>query len=207
MANQTRIKQAQLDGAAVEVAAPAAQSGDTIPAGFVALYAGITPPAGWATADGSEISRAEYPSYAANMAAASYPWGSGDGTKTVNLPDLRDKIPVGASGTKVLGSGGGAETHAVTTAELPVHNHGGATGTGTSSTRPAHNHGLTTTLYQQDANAGTTRMSNTQGSYSTADPGNHTHSVPSLSISSQGGGTAMSLMQPYKAVHYIVRIY
>jgi microcystin-dependent protein len=54
-------------------------------------------------------------------------YGAGDGTTTFNIPDYRGRTLVGhdASQTEfdVLGETGGAKTHTMTVAEMPVHRH------------------------------------------------------------------------------------
>jgi microcystin-dependent protein len=55
------------------------------------------------------------------------PWGDGDGASTFGLPESRRRVAVGRGGTLSatlgarLGATGGAETHALTTGELPTH--------------------------------------------------------------------------------------
>lgn len=58
----------------------------TMPAGAVSAFAMSTCPTGWLSADGSAVSRAEYPML---FAAISTTWGAGDGSSTFALPDLR----------------------------------------------------------------------------------------------------------------------
>jgi microcystin-dependent protein len=118
--------------------------------GTIKHYAGGTVPADpdgvqrWHVADGSAISRTSYPAYYANVGTA---WGSGDGSTTVNLPDLRGRALIGAgSGSgltnRTLAATGGAETvladlashrHPVQLAD-PGHAHGVAD--------PGHGHGV-----------------------------------------------------------------
>lgn len=57
-----------------------------IPPGAVQYFAMATAPAGWLAADGSAVSRTEY---ADLFAAIGTSFGSGDGSTTFNLPDLR----------------------------------------------------------------------------------------------------------------------
>lgn len=71
--------------------------------------------------DGAAYSRTDY---ADLFAAIGTTYGAGNGTTTFNVPDCRDRFPVGVSGTKVVGSTGGEDTHVLTTAEMPSHTHG-----------------------------------------------------------------------------------
>lgn len=126
------------------------------PAGAVLPFAGSTAPGGWLLCYGQAISRT---TYAALFAALGTTYGTGDGSTTFGLPDLRGRIPggkddmggtaanrltaaglgVGISGA-TLGAAGGAETHALTIAQMPAHSHtiSGATassGTGSNDLR------------------------------------------------------------------------
>ena len=60
--------------------------------GQVAAFAMDTPPTGWLVANGAAVSRT---TYAELFAAIGTVWGSGDGSTTFNLPDLRASAPVG----------------------------------------------------------------------------------------------------------------
>ncbi len=67
-----------------------------VPAGAIVPYAGTTAPSGYLMADGSAVSRT---TYAALFAAIGTSFGSGDGSTTFNLPDLRGKFMRGVSGS------------------------------------------------------------------------------------------------------------
>lgn len=91
-------------GAAV-IMAPVANFFEVIlnricPTGSVIPYAGVSsPPSNWLVCDGSAVSRT---TYAELFTAISTTFGSGDGSTTFNLPDLRGRNVVGAgTGTKV----------------------------------------------------------------------------------------------------------
>jgi microcystin-dependent protein len=65
------------------------------PPGTIIAYAGpvipgqTPPPDGWLLCDGTPVLRAEYPDL---FAALGTTWGSGDGSTTFNLPDLRGRF-------------------------------------------------------------------------------------------------------------------
>ena len=79
-------------------------AGGILPAGIGPLpYAGSSVPTGWLECDGSAVSRT---TYAALFAAISTTWGIGDNSTTFNLPNMRDRVPIG--------SGTGTTTESVT---------------------------------------------------------------------------------------------
>ena len=109
-----------------------------IPSGFVFPYAGTTEPSGYLFCYGQAISRSTYSDL---FSAIGTTYGTGDGSTTFNLPDLRGRVVAGqddmggssanrltgASGGvngDVLGASGGDEGHQLTTAELATHTHG-----------------------------------------------------------------------------------
>lgn len=115
-----------------EEAAPAT------PTGSVTMFAGSTAPTDWLLCDGAAVSRT---TYADLFAVLGTTYGAGDGSTTFNLPDLRDRAPVGASGTKALGSTGGADSVTLSKGNLPPHEHSMNHGhTASSSTAGDHQH-------------------------------------------------------------------
>jgi microcystin-dependent protein len=63
-----------------------------IPTGTLSQFAGAAAPTGWLICDGSAISRS---TYATLFAVVGTTYGSGDGSTTFNLPDLRGRVAVG----------------------------------------------------------------------------------------------------------------
>lgn len=117
--------------------------GGLAPTGVVLPFAGSTAPAGWVFCFGQAVSRTTFADLFAALGTA---YGTGDGSTTFNLPDLRGRIPggkdnmggsaanrltTGGSGVNGanLGAVGGAETHTLTNAQLPSQ----AIGTGGST--------------------------------------------------------------------------
>lgn len=86
--------------------------------GTVAYHAAATPPSGWLKADGSAVSRT---TYAALYAAIGVTFGSGDGSTTFNLPNLRGEFLRGFDDGRGVDSGrvfGSAQGH-----EFASHSH------------------------------------------------------------------------------------
>lgn len=98
-----------------------------MPVGAVIDFAGSVLPANYLLCNGAAISRTDF---ARLFAAIGTTWGVGDGSTTFNLPLLADKVTAGTGGTLgALGATVGANTHAITYAEMPAHNHAGSTAT------------------------------------------------------------------------------
>ena len=153
---------------------------DALPPGAILDYGGAAAPAGWLLCDGSRVSRATYASLFGAIGTA---FGDGDGATTFGLPDFRRRVAVGAggNGSATLGSdvgdSGGAETHTLTVAEMPAHDHEQAAGTLSSSAQLA-----------QPANiGGLTGLS------------------AGLDTASTGGGGAHNNMQPSLVVNKIIK--
>lgn len=90
------------------------------PLGVIKLWAGAAEavPDGWLLCSGQALSATEYPEL---FAIIGYTYGgSGD---SFNLPDLSDKFPLGAGGTRDPGDEGGEEEHTLSEDEMPAHKH------------------------------------------------------------------------------------
>ena len=165
-----------------------------LPPGVILDYGGSSAPTGWLLCDGSLVSRT---TYAALFAVIGTTYGAGDGSTTFAVPNAKGRVRVavdsGQTEFDTLGETGGEKAHTLTVAEMPSHNHGGATGSsnisggstgttvGTSTTRVAQGGGDSTT------------MTNWGGS-------DHTHT-----ISAQGDGGAHNNLQPFLVVNAIIR--
>ncbi|MEW5709838.1 MAG: tail fiber protein [Pseudomonadota bacterium] len=93
--------------------------------GEVKAIAFASVPGGWLECDGSAVSRTTYAKLFSKIGTT---WGAGDGINTFNLPDFRGRAIIGAGQgagltSRSLGQTGGAETHALTEAEMPKHYH------------------------------------------------------------------------------------
>lgn len=63
------------------------------PVGAINAYGGTTAPDGWLLCQGQAISRTDYADLFAVIGTA---YGSGDGSTTFNVPDMRESVPKGA---------------------------------------------------------------------------------------------------------------
>jgi len=108
-------------------------SGAAFAAGMVMPTAATSAPSGWLLAYGQAISRSTYSDL---FTAIGTTYGTGDGSSTFNVPDLRGRVVAGqddmggSSANRMttpngdtLGATGGAETHTLTEAQLAAHDH------------------------------------------------------------------------------------
>src|SRR5210317_742375 len=108
---------------------------ELIPAGTILAYGAATAPTGYLLCDNSAVSRT---TYARLFAVVGTTFGVGDGSTTFNVPDLRDKVPLG-KGTNnstlgtTTGSAGGSSVLASAT-KSGVTTAASNTGTGTTGT-------------------------------------------------------------------------
>lgn len=105
-----------------------------LPVGWMSEYPSSTVPAKFLLCDGQAVSRS---TYAALFDVIGTVFGSGDGSTTFNVPDMRARSPMGVDGSLVaaLGSQVGASAVSLSISNLPSHDHDYAD--------PGHTHGLT----------------------------------------------------------------
>ena len=145
------------------------------PSGSITMHGGSSAPTGWLLCDGTAVSRT---TYAALFTIVGTTYGTGNGSTTFNLPDIRGRAPIGAgqgSGltNRGLAATGGAETHTLSIAEMPAHTHNYTRGV--------------------DNNAGSSFA--TPASAATA----------AETTTSTGGGGAHNNMQPFLVLNYIIK--
>lgn len=101
-------------------------NGDSTAVGAIQLWASTTPPQDYMLCQGQAVARATYPDL---FSAIGTTYGSGDGSTTFNLPNLKGRVAVGQDVAQaefdVLGETGGAKTVTLTALQsgLRSHNH------------------------------------------------------------------------------------
>jgi microcystin-dependent protein len=177
-----------------------------VPVGVVNPFAGATAPSGWLLCFGQAVSRTQYPVLFTTISTT---YGSGDGSTTFNVPDMRGRAVAGKddmggtaasrltstvlTASNTLGATGGAQTHTLTEAQMPVHTHiqnshfheihrsnSAATSVGTD----------TSAVYRTLVNTGAV-YTNTQGQTATNQ--------------NAGSGTAHPIVQPTMVLNYIIK--
>lgn len=158
-----------------------------VPTGGLLPYTGSSAPSGFLLCQGQAVSRT---TYSALFGICGTTFGAGDGSTTFNLPDLRDRGPVGASGTKALGSIGGAATQTLVAANLPPH---------------AHDITHTHQMGRSTATGGS--LQNFPEGTATRDVLDNTGVAQFAGNSGNGPGssTAFSTQDPYLGLNYIVK--
>ena len=162
-----------------------------VPTGTVLAFAGSSAPSGFLLCDGRAVSRTTYTSLFSVIGTT---YGSGDGSTTFNLPDMRGRVAVGSDAN--LGAKAGAKTHALTNAELPVLSgaivmHSSNVGTNIQTVNGVFKPAIT--------NNGKYRG----GGELVSDVGTSSVGHFSLNI---GGGQAISLIQPSLYLNYLIKV-
>lgn len=94
------------------------------PAGQIAMFGMTTPPTGWLKCNGAAVSRTTYSDL---FSAIGTTWGSGDGSTTFNVPDLRGRFARALDDGKGIDSGRSIAT--TQASQNKSHTHTGTTGT------------------------------------------------------------------------------
>ena len=166
----------------------------TVPTGSLMMWATNTAPMGYLLCNGAAVSRT---TFAALFAILGTTFGAGDGSITFNLPDYRDRMPIGAGTTYALNAKGGNKD-----ATLPAHTH---TATSTVSD-PGHTHG-----YLRVA-SGTPQVDGADAAsfvYQLAVPSTTSSNTTGISVgttvASAGSSATNANLPPYIGIQFIIK--
>lgn len=152
-----------------------------VPPGVMAPTALAAAPVGWLLCDGSAVSRS---TYAALFAAVGTTFGAGNGSTTFNLPNLKGRVVVGIDTGQTefdtRGETGGAKTHTHTLLGVIAAWFSG---------------------YYKNRSGPSWTATN---SHSASVPGGASNTTTN-GIAVEGSTDAGSTLQPYMALHYIIK--
>ena len=165
---------------------------EIIPAGTIVAYGGASAPTGWHLCDDTALNRT---TYARLFAVIGTTYGAPDGS-TFNVPDLRDRVPLG-KGTNM--STLGAETTGIAASAVM------ASATKSGVTTAANNTGSDG---DGDLTVGTDSFASSAKESAVADAvisvtqASHTHTIPSLTVNDFTVNTTL----PNQVVNYIIKL-
>ena len=146
----------------------AQNNGPQVPVGTVIAWLGNgSAPAGYLEANGQIVSRT---TYAELFSVFGTSYGAGDGSTTFGLPNLNERHLKGTTTVGSVGTTTGADTYALSQAQLPAHTHSLAGHTHTVS----HSHGMTHN-HNGGSDSQGSHSHNTSGSGNTSNTGSHAH--------------------------------
>lgn len=167
------------------------------PVGSVVMFAGVAAPTDWVICNGAALSRVDYP---ALFEAISTRWGAGDGSTTFNIPP-GGIMPVAWKSADAdfgtVGATGGEKRVSLSVANMPAHNHGGATGSTVVPSEFSLNISTTNT-------AGNSRIA--RGGSTTVLDNPITKSYHTHTIASEGSGTSHNNLPPFGVFTFIIKV-
>lgn len=166
---------------------------DSLPIGMIMPSASQGSITDWLLCDGSAVSRTEY-SELYNTIGTTY--GSGDGSTTFNLPNIKGKMIIGYdpddTDFDTMGATGGSKTHTQTVEELATHNHIINSSTGAGNPIIVYADG------QPAPGPGNTN-------YTLKYNGVTNDSTPYMRTKNNGNGQPMDIMNPYIVLNYYIK--
>ena len=164
---------------------------EIVPSGTIVAFGNTTAPTGWLACNDAAVSRS---TYARLFAVVGTSFGTGDGSGNFNVPDLRDRVPLGY-GTNHTSMGAITSAAAASAVMASASKSGVTTATNTTGS----------TTQSVSTNTGTFATSAKDSSTGTAVTGvntsAHTHSIPALSVDAFTVNTTL----PSQVVQYIIK--
>jgi len=177
----------------------AAPSASTL-VGEIKAYSGSSTPTGWLLCYGQAVSRTIY---AALFTIISTTYGTGDGSTTFNVPDLRGRSIFGIDNmggsdagrldwSNTAGTTGGEQYHTLTTSEMPTHTH--------TVTDPGHAH-----AYTLPVSTGFASTSGGLGTLVNIGSSATGGATTGITIGNAGSGAAANNMPPAMVLNFLIK--
>lgn len=164
------------------------QINQLVPVGSIMMYSVGIAPDGYLLCDGRAVSRT---SYRTLFSIVKTTFGSGDGSTTFNVPDMRDRFPIGAGSTFAISATGGDHTQTLVAHNLPNHYHSGTTNSSGPSSGTGNNGVITL------------------GTYEVGVGGSHSHTFTTSNTTTNGttpvNNSAFSILNKYLSVFYVIK--
>lgn len=188
--------------------AQAAAIAAAMPSGCIQMYAAASPPTGWLICDGSAISRS---TYADLYAVIGTTYGTGNGSTTFNIPNMKSRMPFGLDSSQTandaLGELGGARDVTLTSGQsgLRAHNHDASALV--TNTTGNHNHTVDVTTVTSGAGPNVPSYRN-GGTISTSSAGSHSHTISGnvTNNSAQDATDPHTNLPPFITLNFIIKI-
>jgi microcystin-dependent protein len=165
-----------------------------VPTGVLTMWSTGTAPSGWLLCNGAAVSRI---TYAALFAVIGTTFGAGDTTTTFNLPDYRDRMPIGSNTIAAsIGATGGSKDAIVVS-----HTHTA------SVSDPGHGHTMSTitrTIYDTSGGPFGYGQDTPSGTGPNVAINNNTTGI-SVSNSTEGSSGTNANMPPYLGISFIIK--
>lgn len=166
-------------------------SGVGVPSGSLFMWPTAAAPTGYLLCNGTAVSRS---TYAALYAVVGDTFGAGDGSTTFNLPDYRDRMPIGAGTTYSAASSGGSKDAIVVS-----HTH-----TGTTATGGSHSHNIDG-VYGNFVSAGGQFSGTGSGGAFTVSTSTHAGHTHTFTTDSSGSSGTNANLPPYLGIYFIIK--
>ena len=167
-------------------------------AGLINFWPGseLSIPDGWLLCNGQALDRT---AYAELFSILGTYYGSGDGSKTFNIPNYQGKFLFGVDSTTPWRTTGGEKTHKLTINEMPAHRHsfnllssGGGVGDGSGW---ANNVRSIMSVYYRKIDGSVRNLQHL---------GSTTNATSNNLVNDNGGGAEHNNMPPFQAGYWII---
>ena len=175
-----------------------------VPSGSVFCMAVATVPSGYLECNGAAVSRT---TYAALFAIIGTAYGTGNGSSTFNLPDLRGEFVRGFDNGRGVDSGRSIASSQ--SSQFGQHNHNVSASSSSSVSDPGHQHSMSVGFFNSLSSGGALafRDAGTSNRINNASTGISVSTSTSISQSNRGGTSNSSETRPRSiAMMYIIKI-